>query len=509
MAIFDKDSNEIVVVEIFKEKNMRKTMELQMEFGQVPISEIEIDLRSRDEISKILIGLQALYCDLDTRDKVFTILLKLVPSNVDPENGRKGMHLWKILVLGMIRLGCNWDYDMLLDSANNHKTLRSMLCHACTPWDNYKYKLQTLKDNVSLFTPKILDEINQVTVEYGHRLFFKNIEKKELKVCCDSFVAETNVHFPTDINLLLDSMRKTINQIMSLSTDLGITDWRQGKYNFKKLKILFRKAQQTKRSTSKDPAKKAAREQLIVDAHNEYLIFTKALVEKAKVSLSFSFTTDVLLQIKIDEILKYIKYAEKFIDQIERRVIAGETIPHSEKVFSIFQEHTEWISKGKAGVPQQLGKRVCIVRDQFGFILHHKVMEKETDDKVAVSIVFDAKQKFKDIKSCSFDKGFHSPMNQKKLGELLDTVILPFKGKLSEKRKAIEYSEEFLEARKKHSAVESSISALQNHGLKKCPDHGIHGFKRYISMGMLSRNLQILGHAIQQEKLKRQQKYKA
>ena len=79
-------------------------------------------------------------------------------------------------------------------------------------------------------------------------------------------------------------------------------------------------------------------------------------------------------------------------------------------------------------------------------------------------------------------------------------------GRLSEKRKAIEYSEEFLDARKKHSAVESSIGALQNHGLKKCPDHGINGFKRYVSMGMLAMNLQILGHTIQQQELKQQKK---
>ena len=64
----------------------------------------------------------------------------------------------------------------------------------------------------------------------------------------------------------------------------------------------------------------------------------------------------------------------------------------------------------------------------------------------------------------------------------------------------------FLEARRQHSAVESSIGALQNHGLKKCPDHGIHGFKRYVSMGMLARNLQIIGHVIQQKELKLQKK---
>ncbi|MBU0463526.1 MAG: ISNCY family transposase [Proteobacteria bacterium] len=484
---------------------MRKIIEPQLEFGQVPISEIKISLKSRDEIPKILIGLQALFCNHESRIKIFQLLEKLLPPNVNRKNGRKGMHLWRILVLGMIRLGCDWDYDKLLDIANNHKTLRLMLGHGGFS-DEYAYKLQTLKDNVSLFTPEILDEINHIAVEYGHNFFFENPENEELKVSCDSFVTETDVHFPTDINLLLDSLRKVITLIMSLCIDLEITEWRQGKYNFKKIKRFFRKAQQTKRSTSKDPDKKAKRGQLIIAAHNEYLILAKAVIEKVQKALSLTPTIDICLQIRVGEILKYIQYAEKFIDQINRRVIDGETIPHNEKVFSIFEEHTEWISKGKAGVPQQLGIRVCIVRDQFGFILQHKVMENETDDKVAVSIIFDAKQKFKNIKSCSFDKGFHSPANQKELGELLDTVILPFKGKLSEKRKAIEYSEEFLDARKKHSAVESSISALQNHGLVKCPDHGISGFKRYVSMGMLARNLQILGHAIQQKELKWQKK---
>ena len=57
------------------------------------------------------------------------------------------------------------------------------------------------------------------------------------------------------------------------------------------------------------------------------------------------------------------------MDQIKRRMIDGESIPHSEKVFSLHQPHTEWISKGKAGVPVELGLRVAIIEDQYGFIL--------------------------------------------------------------------------------------------------------------------------------------------
>ncbi len=86
----------------------------------------------------------------------------------------------------------------------------------------------------------------------------------------------------------------------------------------------------------------------------------------------------------------------------------GEVIPHSEKVFSIFEEHTEWVCKGKAGVPVELGVRVSILEDQYQFILHHRIMWKETDDKVMVPIIEEAKQRYPLISQCSFDKGYYS-----------------------------------------------------------------------------------------------------
>ena len=132
-------------------------------------------------------------------------------------------------------------------------------------------------------------------------------------------------------------------------------------------------------------------------------------------------------------------------------------------------------------------------------------MEKETDDKVAVSIINETKERFDKLISCSFDKGFHSQDNQRELAQRLDRVILPRKGKLSAINKEIENSEEFKEARRKHSAVESSINALENHGLDRCLDHGLNGFKRYVALAVLARNIQIIGHIQQQKELKRQQ----
>jgi IS5 family transposase len=80
----------------------------------------------------------------------------------------------------------------------------------------------------------------------------------------------------------------------------------------------------------------------------------------------------------------YIEHAERQIDQIRRRVLHGEKIPHDEKVFSLFQPHTERISTGKAGVPVELGLKVCILEDAMGFMLHHEVRQPQTDEQIAV-----------------------------------------------------------------------------------------------------------------------------
>lgn len=484
---------------------MRKVIKSQMRFGEVEIGDIEFDLRSRDEIPKLLIGLQAIYCDSDARRKVFALLAKLVPVNINPNNGRSGMDLWKILVLGTLRLSCNWDYDKLMEIANNHLTLRLMLGHSIMNSD-FRYALQTLKDNVSLFTPEILDKINQVALQYGHKIAGMKPDDK-LNASCDSFVLETDVHYPTDINLLWDAMRKMILSVLFLCVQIGLPGWRKSDYLLKKTKKLFRKAQQMKGSNSKNKEKKAKREQLIITAHLAYLDLAEDIINKIKETiLAVSSSADIVLHLKIQKIQEYIAHAERQIDQIRRRVVEGESIPHYEKVFSIFQEHTEWISKGKAGISQELGLKICIVKDQFGFILHHRVMQNETDDQVAVPIIQETKERFVELGSCSFDKGFHSPGNQEKLRELLDRVVLPRKGKLSAINQEIENSEEFREARRKHSAVESSINALENHGLDRCLDHGIKGLKRYVGLAVLARNIQIIGHILQQKELKQLQR---
>ena len=274
-----------------------------------------------------------------------------------------------------------------------------------------------------------------------------------------------------------------------------LTVWRQSHHNITKAKRLLRVIQKLKRSTSKDKAKKEKRDKLIVMEHQQYIDVCQSFVLKAKETIRILRELGILSMtqdLRLSTVEQYIRHAERQIDQIRRRVLLGGKIPHEEKVFSIFEPHTEWISKDKAGVSQELGLKVCVLKDQYGFLLHHRVMQQQTDDKVAVAMVQEAKGKFDNLVGCSFDKGFYSPDIKSQLGNILDYVILPKKGRLSAKDKQIEHSEEFIESRRKHSAVESSINALENHGLDRCLDHGLHGFERYVALSVLARNIQIL-----------------
>jgi IS5 family transposase len=480
---------------------MRKLIEKQLKIGQVDISNIAIDLQCRDEIPQVLLGLQAIYSNRQVCEKVFSILSKIVPKNVDSNNGRPGMDLWKILVLGAIRLNCNWDYDKVHDIANNHKLIRDFLGHTIFDFDQ-RYCLQTIKDNLVLLTPEVLDKINKVVVEFGHTIVGHS-DGKALKGRCDSFVVETDVHFPTDINLLWDAIRKVIELTGKLCDQIGISEWRQHKHLLDNVKRLFNKANRLRHSNSKDEKKKALRAQQIVDAHRNYIQLVENYLDRARLTLTIideMGMANVALSMLIEQ---FIAHADRQIDQIRRRVLNDEKIPHAEKVFSLFEEHTEWISKGKAGVAQELGLKVCILEDQFGFILHHHVMQHQSDEQVAVPMVEATKAKFSGLNACSFDKGFHSPDNQSKLRRELENVVLPRKGRLCAKDRQIEQSESFVTSRRKHAAVESAINALENHGLDRCPDHGLHGFKRYVALAVLSRNIQKVGALLRQKALKR------
>ena len=475
-------------------------MEPQLTFGDVEIDKIKTDPKSRDEIDRTVRGLQYIFTTDDIRQEIFSLLESSISPKVSKKTGRPGMHLWKILVFGVIRQACSWDYDKLHHQANNNLMIRELLGHPRSEWsDGEHYELQTLKDNVMLLTPELIDKISEIVVKAGHNLLGGK-KKEELNASTDSFVVLTDVHYPTDIHLLFDSMRKSISLIAALYESCNMSGWRQYKHNINTLKRELRRVQKAKHSV------KSTTDEKIKKAHAEYI--SKATYQLAKVNesiekISSTAKSNLSLLVKIVEIEQYMKYAEQHIKLIDCRVIRGEVIPHSDKIFSIFEPHTRWISKGKAGVPVELGLPVSIVKDQHGYILSYEIMETTSDSEVALPLMQKVKSMFPAIKSSSYDKGYWSPSNREGLSEVVETVVLPKKGRLNKKQMEEENSGEFVKYRKKHSAVESSINALGHCGLDTCYDHGAYGFKRCVALSVLARNINVLGKHIREKEIKK------
>ena len=336
---------------------MRTIRDPQMKFGEVDIAAIELDLKSRDDIPPILRGLQYIYATPALRASVFKVLERVIPSRsgaglsnedrrrkADPRLGRPGMEQWKILVLGVLRLGLNSDYDRIHELANHHDTIRQMLGHG--GWeDKTTYNRQTIKDNLRLFTPEILDEINQLVVKAGHGLVKKNAPKdgptrirtekkielhdstKALRARCDSFVVETNVHYPTDINLLFDAVRKTVEECARLSQSCQLEGWRQYRNNLRKFKKQYRLIQKLRLSTSKVEQIKRAREEKRRKEYLKYVLMANGY--QLRVQTSLELLEKRVRSSKLLRLREYMGYAKKLMSQIIRRVVLRRNHPSS------------------------------------------------------------------------------------------------------------------------------------------------------------------------------------
>ena len=342
--------------------------------------------------------------------------------------GRPGMEMWRILVLGVLKQGLGCDFDRLHNLANHHETVRAMLGHSDFA-DKTHYELQTIVDNVSLMRPELLVEVGRLVVESGHAVARKKPGER-LRGRCDSFVVETDVHYPTDLGLLWDGVRCLIRETARAAAAHGVGGWRQHRQLGKRVKEGF------------NPVRSARRGKRTPEKVEAYLGLCRDLVERAE------GTVKALVGKGVEEaecrlIRGYIDHARRQIDQVDRRLLQGERIPHQEKVFSIFEPHTRWISKGKAGRPVELGVAVCVVEDQYQFILHHKLLWKEDDVEVAVPMIEETQALYADLRMCSFDRGFHSRNNRIRLDDRLELNALPGKGRRNRAAREREEAEEF------------------------------------------------------------------
>jgi hypothetical protein len=175
-----------------------------------------------------------------------------------------------------------------------------------------------------------------------------------------------------------------------------------------------------------------------------------------------------------------------------------ETIPAHEKVFSLFEPHTEWIQKGKQRPNVELGHRLLIATDQHQLIQDYDVPVggADVDQSVPVADRLLGRYGAGSLASLSFDKGFTRTQDRELLSLYVPRVVMPKRGKKNAAEMERESEKKFVALRRQHSAVESEINSLEHHGLNRCLDVGLHGYLRYVGYGVMSYNLHVIGREL-------------
>lgn len=476
----------------------RSRNHLQLSIFQTPIDEVVLSLYSRDQMSKLLRGIQEVYKNEICYIAITDLLLADITKNSKKEDKNKGapaFTAWAIFVLISLRQNGSYDYDQLADFATNHIAVREIM-GLCIPPDKAIPK-STIHDNIKLVKPETIQKINEIVVGFGHSLL--NSKKKDLETVADTFVYETNIHFHTDYGSIYDGVRCLLRLGDRLASKLNLLGFRKKSYIEKRVKRYCREIGMINRSRRND------KEEAIQTTFIQ-LIKLMVLVFDKSIKLLNESDNSECKKIKNlrEEIIKFLKVTCYEAGLAKRRILSGEQIDASEKIFSIFEAHTELICKGKAKAPMEFGHRVLVVQDQFGFVLTCKRVESGlVDAQIIVEETKDVKKKYGKIGSLSLDKGFWSPENHTSLSNEVGLLVMPNKGK---NKSHEDQTKEYKKLRRKHSRVESCINALESgNNLHICLDKGLNGFDMAVACAGLARNLHVLGNYLQQKEKNKQQ----
>jgi hypothetical protein len=466
---------------------MRQRFNRQFQIGQTPISELQLNMQCRDEIIPIMAGIKYIYSEPKLKAKLLDLIGKDINRETERLLGREGFSYWQIIVLASMRLGCNLDYDKLQDLSENHQALRCLL--QVSDLDDTNFSWRRIRDTLCLISAETIQQINRAIVTVGQELH--GDARSEIRA--DSFVIETNIHYPTESNLILDGMRKLIPVCAELAKYLDESAWRQSAHLLKRVKKLARNISQL--ASSKSPKVKEA----IPAAYSSLLDFVGMLLERAKKLQNIDSGGGLTVIMLGQQLTHWIGLTEQVCDNARRRVLLGESVPNDEKLFSMFETHTQLYRRGKAGTPNQFGRLLLVMEDKAGFISHYAILDRNATDQDVIVAESRTVQKVHqgEIQKASFDRGFYSEENAQALQKVFPMPCLPPR----HPKKFIEATQnatvEFHASRQRHPGVESAIGALQRgNGLKRCRDRTEMGLAKYCGLAILGRNIQILGKSL-------------
>ena len=412
----------------------------------------------------------------------------------NPSTGRTGITASQTLrALTLMRIK-NWDYRELRERINDGYTLRGF-----TQFDGHPVpKHDAFNRAFNRLTPATLEAVNQAVVQAAVALGLE--DGKNLRV--DTTVVETNIHYPTDATLLWDTVRTITRLVEDLHQKLP-----QGVKGFtNRTRSARRRMQALQRMTAQQ------REQQQPTKYRELIRITEQVVHHARQVVEATQHIrgiDVVTGLVIDQLRKQIisfcELGGRVIDQTRRRVLQGESVPTEEKVYSIFEPHTDLIKRGKPQKPVEFGHKVFLAESAQGLITDYRVLEGNPADSVHVQASLEHhQQSFHRAPECyAADRGFHSADNVQDCRQAgVSQVCIPQRrGKKIAEQEALERSPEFKKGQRFRAGIEGRISVLfRGRGMKRCLLKGRQRFEILVGAAVLANNLMRIAQLIEDRK---------
>jgi len=357
--------------------------------------------------------------------------------------------------------------------------------------------LQDVPDDTTLIRwanqiqPKTLEQFNQRIIQLA---VVRKVTKGR-KLRTDGTVVESHIRPPSDGRLLADSVRvlaRTVQRGRKLlsaagqKVQAGFADLTQA------AKGLSRQIGETLRS-QKEAAQKQGRQ------------LYENLLSMTEQTLQWTVQTEQQLRKrspqKAKQLAETLSHFRPLVQQVmvqtRRRILKNEKVPASEKIVSLFEEHTDIIRRGKESRPVEYGHKLWLNEVEGGLVSHYRILEGNPSDEQQwkPSLKAHLKTFQEPPHQASADRGVSSEPNEqlaKNLG--VKRVILPKRGYRSKVRLKHEHKAWFVKGRHWHAGVEGRISVLKRaHSLGRCLAHGLTGFHLWVGWGVIAGNLAVLG----------------
>jgi IS5 family transposase len=321
------------------------------------------------------------------------------------------------------------------------------------------------------------------------------------KLRIDGTVVQTTIHHPTDSSLLADGVR-VLSRLIRRSKPLVQTALAEVRDAFRTRSRTMRRGLQTLHRLRRRRGDAHAAQRVAV--YTKLVAATRATLTQAeRVRAALAAAGAALprriarMQAQLDQILPRIR---QVIDQTERRVFAGETVPATEKLVSLFEPHTRIIPRHKGGAAVEFGRLVVIDEVEGGIVTRFAVLADKTAEQGELAPALARHQHLfgRPPDLVTGDRGLHAATNEAVARAAgVRHLVIPRSGTVTAAQREHERTRAWRRRYRWRAGIEGRLSSLRrDFGLRCCPDHGEDGLIRHVGWGIIASNLRQIGRKL-------------